>query len=705
MVCNGIYKSNCKMCHGGCGVLVHVKNGRVVKIEADRDFPTNKGWLGIKAHASIDLLYHPDRLRYPIKRMGERGEGKWKRVSWDEALGTIACKLIAMKERYGAEALAIQKGTSTNNFPLLARLANLFGTPNLAGIGYFCFIPRASASYVTGGGYPEWEWYPFADYDNHSQCILVWGAQPEITNDEALSSYKFLRALPSSKLIVVDPRYTYSAAHADLWLQIRPGTDAALALGMLNVIINEGLFDKDFVENYTYGFGRLVEHVQKYKVEKVSQITGIAPQKISAAAILYAQNKPACICAGTALEHNINAFQTQRAIIILMGITGNLDRPGGNVYYEANHLKHLALSDKLPPAQAQKRIGSRFKGLSFGPFVQVQSPSVYQAIITGKPYLIRALLIWGNNPMCAFPNTGMIKEALMKIDFSVAVDFFLTPSAELVDIVLPAATWLEREHMQVEPSCYIAEGHSIIPARQRIVEVEECWDDWRIIVELGKKLGFKEYFVSQEKLLDEFLEPLGITFQDLKEKGYISRRTRYYKYEKTGFPSTPSKKFEVYSQILEERGDEPLPTHVEPHESPVSTPELAQEYPLILITGAKLPNYWHSQYRQIASLRDSCPDPLVEMNPQTASKYDISQGDWVYIESPRGKIKMKAQLTKGIDPVVVHAQHGWWFPEKDAPDHGVWDSNVNLLTDDQPADSVTGSSPINCLLCKIHRAE
>jgi len=693
------------MCHGGCGVLAHVENGKVERIEGDKDFPTNKGWLCVKAHASIELLYHPDRLRYPIKRTGQRGEGKWKRISWDEALDTIVSKLTSTKERYGAEALAFCKGTSTNNFPLLARLANLFGTPNLASVGYFCFLPRANASYVTGGGYPEWEFYPFPDYDNHPQCHLVWGAQPEITNDEVLSSYKFLRSLPYSKLIVVDPRHTYCAAHADLWLQIRPGTDAALALGMLNVIINEELYDKDFVESYTYGFDKLVQHLPKYKLDKVSQITGIPSEKIRDAAIMYAQNKPACISLGTALEHNINAFQTVRTIIILMGITGNIDKPGGNVYYESPPIKHMTLSEKLPPVQSQKRIGAQFRGLSVEPFIEAHTPGVYQAVITGKPYPIKCLLIWGNNPMCSFPNTRMIKEALARVDFSVAVDFFLTPSAELVDIVLPAATWLEREHIQVEPACYIAEGNSIIPARQQIVEVGECWDDWKIIVELGKRLGFEEYFPSREKLLDEFLEPLGITFQDLKKKGYISYPTRYYKYKDSGFPSTPSKKFEVYSQTLEKWGYEPLPIHIEPHESPVSTPELAQEYPLILITGAKLPCYWHSQYRQISSLRSACPDPLVEMNPQTASKYNVDEGDWVYIQSPRGRIKMKARLTKGIDPAVVHAQHAWWFPERKDPDHGVWDSNTNLLTDDQRFDPVMGSSTINCLLCKIYKAE
>jgi len=699
------YKSNCKGCHGGCGVLVHVEDGRVTRIQGDRDFPTNRGWLGVKGPASIELLYHPDRLLHPIKRMGKRGEGKWQRISWDEALDTIASNLISMKEKYGAEALAFIKGTSSNNFPMLARLANLFGTPNLGSIGSFCFLPRSIASYVSGGGFPKWHTYPFADFANHPQCLMVWGAQPEITNDEALCNVVVLRALPYAKIIVIDPRYTRSAAHADLWLRIRPGTDAALALGMLNIIINEELYDKDFVEHYTYGFEKLAEHVQKYDLDKVSQITGIPSEKIRDAAIMYAQNRPSAISMGTALEHNINSFQTTRAIILLMGVTGNIDRPGGNVYYEPIPLKDITLFEKLPPEQARKRVGPQFKGLALKPFVEVQTPSILKAIVTGKPYPIRSLLIWGNNTMCSFPNPKMTKDALLNVDFSVAVDFFLTPTAELVDIVLPAATWLERDHMSVEPPFYLADGNAIMTCRHKIVQVGETWDDWKIIVELGKRLGFGEYFPSQGKLLDEILEPVGITFHELKKKGYISQPTRYYKYKDDGFPSTPSKKFELYSQILEDWGYDPLPTHVEPHESLVSTPALAKEYPLILITGAKVPHYWHSQGRQISSLRNAHPNPVVEINPQTASECNIQEDDWVYIESPRGRIKMKARLTRGIDPAVVHAQHGWWFPEKKGPDHGVWDSNINVLTDDQHFDPVMGSSTINCLLCKVYRVE
>jgi len=693
-----VIRSNCRGCHGGCGVLVHVKDGRIIKLEGDPEVPSNRGTMCSKGLAYLQLVYHPDRVKYPLKRSGKKGEGKWQRISWDEALDTIANKYKEIISKYGPEAIVIGQGTGRDYAETLYRFANLLGTPNVITAGHMCYVSRLGATLITCGA------LPVCDYDNHPECVMVWGNNVVWTHPDEYKAENLARVLAEgARLIVVDPRLTYLAGRADVWLQLRPGTDTALALGMANVIISEGLYDKEFVEKYTHGWDKFVERVQEYPLDKVEKITWVPAAKIKDAARLYAKTKPACIQWGVAVEQTINSTDNNRILTDLMAITGNLDAPGGNVFFKpppVRTLSQFGMHRELSAEQREKQLGGNTYKLAQR--VALVTPKmVWDAILTGKPYPVKAVQLHGSNPVLTRANAREVYKALKQVDFLVVADFFLTPTAELADVVLPAATWLELTYLG---GYFLRHGY-LFP-RKKIVQIGECWQDQKMFNELGKRLGQKDWFDKVEDAWDYILEPAGLTWEQAKEMPYIKGETEYRKYERKGF-STPTKKVELYSTIFEEWGYDPLPRYREIPESPISKPEMAKEYPYILTAGARCPVFFHSEHRMIPWLREIYPDPIVEIHPRTAEKHGIKDGDWVFIESPRGRIKQRAKLTAGIDPRIVAAQHGWWFPEVKTPDHG-WDkSNINILTDNDPAgyDVAMGSTNLRVLLCKIYRAE
>jgi len=696
------YKSACRMCHGGCGVLVHVKDGKIIKIEGDPRSPLNRGSLCVKGLASIEHAYNPQRLKYPMKRVGKRGKGKWKRISWDEALDTIAKKLEEIKNEFGPHAVAIGQGTGRHHFSYVLRFAFAFGTPNWCEPGLAqCFFPRVMACILTYGDYLICDYYG----ERQPKCLLVWGHNPLITGPDGEISAMVRRCLKTNpKLIIVDPRQTVMAKKANLWLQIRPGTDDALALSLINCIINEELYDKEFVEKWTVGFEKLKERVEKYTPEWTEEITWIPSEKIRDAAYLYAETKPACVEWGVALEHTPNALQTLRAVVMLPAITGNIDIPGGNIFGMHVIRNVPTFRKRLSKEMLEKQFGAgKYKLLSgsTGIFSAAHAPTLFEAMRTGKPYPVKAFLVFGSNPLVSYANAKEVYEALMNVDFLVVSDIYMTPTAELADIVLPAATWLEVDQIVGLP--YMAEN--VVLAQQKIVEIGEAKQDEWILIELARRLKLDVGNESLEEIINYQLEPLNLTFDELKKRGYYSADIEYGKFEEKGF-KTPSRKIELYSTILEKLGYDPLPYYEEPPESPYSTPEIAKEFPYILITGGRLINYFHSEGRQNPKLRKIHPEPLVEIHPETAEKHEIKDGDWVWIETLRGKIKQKAKLTTIIHPKVIHVEHGWWFPEKPSPERGVWESNANILTNNKPPyDPVIGTYQLRALLCKIKKIQ
>ena len=692
---DSVVKSHCRMCHGGCGVLVYVKDGKIAKIAGDPDCPINHGTLCSKGIAASQLVYHPDRLTYPVRRVGSKGSGKWERISWDEALDAIAEKILNYKESFGAESIVMGYGTGRENEAVIYRFANLLGSPNTLTAGHFCYGPRIATTIITCGT------NPIVDYENNPRCIMVWGNNLVISNPDCYKGEPFSTALDAgAKLIAVDPRLTRIAARADIWLPLRPGTDTALALGMCNVIVQEELYDKKFVEKYVHGWDAFVRRVNEYPLKKVEEITWVPKEKIQEAARLFATTKPAAIQWGVAIEQQVNCADNNRALLALMGITGNIDVQGGQMLFSSPKIRNVGqfgAHKMLSKEQAEKRLGGERFRLA-GNFAIINPKCVWDAILEEEPYPVKMLFFISSNPVLTRGNAREVYRALEAVEFMAVADFFMTPTAELADIVLPAATWLEMD--------YIGDfwkRHGYILPRRKVVQIGECRSDHEMLNDLAHRVGQGEHWWDTfEGGLDHILEPMGITWKDFEKMDYIRGDVNYRKYKEKGF-STPTGKFELYSTLLEKWGYDPLPQFREPPEGPNSSPEIYKEYPYILITGRRQPGFFHTENRQLPWLRELHKDPVVEIHPETAEKEGIREGDWVLIESPRGKVRQRARLFAGMDPRIVSAEHAWWFPENKDPGHGWDESNINILTSNayEDCDPAMGATHVRTLLCKI----
>jgi anaerobic selenocysteine-containing dehydrogenase len=699
-----VLKSVCRSCHGGCGVLLHVEDGRLVKVEGDRESPLNHGRLCPIGTITVDLVYHPDRLKYPLRRQGPRGAGTWHRITWDAALDEIAEKLEAIRREFGPEAIALGTGTGRHHIRWVSRFGHALGTPNWCEPGFAqCFHPRVNTCILTFGD------FPVSDFTGGTPpaCMLFWGHNPLNSGPDGETRFNVREALDHNpKIIVVDPRATELARRAEVWLQLRPGTDDALALAMLNVIIGEQLYDAPFVARWTHGFEALAEHVRSFTPEWAEPITWVAAEKIRAAARLFARTKPAMMEWGCAIEHTPNCIQTVRAISLLPAITGNIDVPGGWVFGMHGIGRFPSLIENLSPEANARRLGAdRFKllGGEGADLPAAHIPTLLQAMREGKPYPVKAFLVFGNNTLTTYANSALVYESLMKLDFMVCADLFMTPTAELADIVLPAASWPELDQLAGLPTV----AANVVLANQRAVRTHECKSDEEIFVELARRMTLPCGTEPVEAVLDAQLKAggLDITFAEMKERGSITVPFKYRKYEGGGF-KTPTGKIELYSTRFEQMGYAPLPTYAEPPESPLSRPDVAADYPLVLTTGARISYFFNSEHRQIDKLRKAHRDPVAEIHPDTAQRYGIANRDWMWIETRRGRIRQRARLTPGIDPRVIAAEHGWWFPEEPAPEYGVWKSNANLLTDNQPPyDPAMGTYQLRALLCRVSKAE
>ncbi|TAN60717.1 molybdopterin oxidoreductase [bacterium] len=697
-----IIKSVCRVCHGGCGVFVHVKDGKIVKVKGDPASPMNKGWMCVKGIFSPEIANHPDRLKKPLKRKKGRGEGVWEEISWDTALGEIAEKIEKFRQESGPESIALGQGTGRHHYMHVVRFANALGTPNWYEPGLAqCFIPRITVSNLTYGGFVVGDYYG----DTPPKCILFWGHNPLITGPDGELAISVKRALDTGcKAIAIDPRMTETAKKCSLWLAVRPSTDSAMALAMIHIIINESIYDKDFVENWTFGFDELKKHVEPFSPQWAEKITTVPASKIIETARTYALNKPAILEWGLGLEQNHNSLQTVRAIAILRAITGNLDIPGGDILGMNIIRSYPTLKDKLPEGAAKKRLGGETYKLlggwrAFMPSAHI--PTLFKAMRTGEPYKIRALLVFGNNTLTAVANSKEVYESLKALELLVVTDLFMTPTAAMADYVLPAAFWTEVNQVIGYPLVV----ENMVMAQPKLTQTGDCRQDEWIMDELAKRLNLPGSTENLESVMNYQLEPLGITFDELKKRAFVFPKHEYRKYEKHGF-RTPSRKVELYSKSLERLGYGPLPTFSEPPESPVSAPDIAKDFPYILITGSRRLEFFHSEHRQIESLRKLRPDPSVEMHSEVAKKHEIKNNDWVKVSSPRGSIRMRALITDDIHPDVINVEHGWWFPEKKGPDYGVWESNANILTNNAPPyDPGFGSYQLRGLLCKVEKEE
>jgi anaerobic selenocysteine-containing dehydrogenase len=676
-----VIKTDCIACINSCGINAYVEDGKLVKVEGMKEHPVSEGVICPRGEALPEWVYSEKRLQYPMKRI----DGKWQRISWDEALDTIALKFKEIKEKYGAKGLAVYTGSlGTENIELAAfaqRFRGVYGTPNLLSVEGNCFRSRIMARQMTFGGYPiEEPW--------NSKCVLIFGQNMD--NSRMTMARKIYKALDDGTiehLVVIDPK-RIPMAERGIHIQLRPGTDTALSLGMLNVIIEEKLYDKEFVEKYTMGFDKLVEHVKQYSPETVAEITWTSADDIRKVARLFATTRPAAIVPGTcSIDQHINGFQGNRIHAILQAVTGNVDVPGGWVSIPFIRLGDMRVTEISDPIGAREHsLFRRFWGRT-SPYGQQMLFA--DAVLNEEPYPIKGLMVTGGNPAVTLPDTNRIREAMKALEFVVVADLFMTETAELADIVLPACSFLEKSGVG-----YVYGVTTCIPyamVRKKVIEpIGESWPDWKIWTEIGKRLGYGEFFPwkTEEEIIDFFLKPSGLTRERLEKQhpeGEYYAKVQY----KQGKYNTPSGRIELYSETLAENGYDPIPRYVEPTRSPISTPEIYKKYPVILTTGARITEYTHSQFRQVASMHKTAPEPLAEIHPSTAKKYGVSDGDMVIVETVKGKVAFKAKTTEALLPGVVSVPHGW---EK---------ANANLLTELDHRDPVTGYTEMKSLLCRV----
>lgn len=682
-----------RMDHGGCGLIVSVENDRIARISGDRESPHgSRGYVCAKALAIKEKIESPERLTKPLKRVGERGSHSWEEISWSSALDLICSSLERFKREYGAESVAFVQGAPKGlEYMVLFRFAHAFGSPNVVTTAGVCFAPRLGASVATCG------FYPVPDYKGGPSCILVWGNNPAATSPDGVLWAEVREALRRKpKLIVVDPLPTALATRADIWLKPRPGSDDALAMGMLKAIVDNGWYDKEFVNNWTTGFEELKARLSQYSMEQIEKLTWVSKEKIVEAARLYADSRPACMQWGNAIDQSVNSVQTARALLTLVALCGNLEAPGGNVRPPVVPLaktNEFTLADQTGK-YARPMIGAEYKMANFFNFVPCQL--AIEAMITGHPYPIKAAYLQGTNPPLTYPDSKKTYQALMSLDFLVVADLFMTPTAALADVVLPVAANFEYDDLAFYG---VPWGRAI--ARPKLIDPPgECRSDVAILSDLARRLGFGELFWnSEEECIDAILVPSGKTFAQLRQELILTGQVRYYQYKERGF-RTPSGKFEILSGLLAQWGYDPLPGAI------LDFPETADHYPLIL-TSAKSPYYFHSANRNLPSLRRREPEPIVWMHPEIAVSHGIKEGEMVYIKTSQGKIKQRVKFAPEIHPKVVAASFGWWFPERGTNDFCGWqEANINNLTSAEPPyDPIAGSVALRGIPCKVEKVE
>ena len=701
-----VVRTTCISCHGGCGVKVSVEDGAIVHIEGDPDSLT-KGTMCAKGLSSIQHVDNPYRLKYPLKRDGAKGEGKWKRISWDEALDTIASKMKEATEKFGPQTIAVSQGTGRGYNRYTHRFARSLGTANIITPGYVCHSPRLGLyGLVTGYGRLYCDYHGWGG--EFPKTHIMWAKQLEISSADSEMCTWYIRSLDYAKnLIIIDPRATAYASRATLHLQPRPGTDCALALGMMHVIVEEQLWDKEFVSQWTDGFEGLRERVKSYTPETVSQITWIPKEKIIQAARLFAVDTPGCIQVGSSLERQANCGHTLRAITCLLGLCGNIERPGSMVSWvlpETGLIEDFFLELPVTDDMRKNIIGiDRFK---MGAARTCNPDTMVKAILSGKA----PIKVWfsvGGQQIVHMANTREVVQAIEKVEFLVHVDQFMGPMAQAADIVLPAAHWLEMDDV------YDMHPRFMIEAHNKVVEPPgEAKPVVWIFNEVGRRVVPKLWFQDVKECLDyQVRKGKALDWKKFSEKrvsGCWGKDQVYYKYktdywkEGGGFP-TSTGKFEFASKALEGMGYDPLPQFREPGESPYSTPELFKEYPLVMTSGYRQPFYFLGQYRNIPWLRSFMEYPTAQIHPDTAAKYGVKDGDWVWIESARGRIRQKIRVFPGILRGVLMATANCFYPEEPPKGyHGLFISNPNVLTSNNHLDPMYGSPDLTCLLCKVY---
>ena len=704
----------CGICPGGCGVHIELVDGKIEKISPIKDHPI--GVVCVRGLHAKEIVYSNDRLKFPLRRIGERGEGRFERTTWDDALDRIAGAFQKIKREYGAEAVMsyFGRGSFDNNLPDLFGARGMpcqgvsgflfpFGSPNGTGCSSVCYVSYGIfASMSTVGAEME---STFADFDN-ADLIVLWGANPP-TDSPPNRVKKILDAKKrGARVIAIDHMRSDSAKMADQWVGVRSGTDGALALSMMNVIINERLYDEAFVQNWTKGFEELRQYVQQFPPEKGEAITRVPKETISAMAREIAGAKGASLVMYTGLEYTNSGVQNIRSVLSLWTITGNLDVPGGLVFRPRSPVRFPRVG--LEPPKGVKPIGADKHPLFCDVLKAAQFMEAPRAILKGDPYPIKALLVLGASMLTSLPNPELLKECFRKLDFMVVFDRFMTADAMYADIILPATTNFENLGYQKYPGGYCQ-------LRPKVIEpIGEARSSFQFLSQLAGKLGYGHLFPATEEERIRFaFKDTPVSLEDLKAHPegvrYDAGRMEYGKHEKgllrsdgkAGF-NTASGKVELVSSMLQKYGYDGLPVYVEPTEGPLGSPELYKKYPLVLNTGARLQSAFRSQHLNIPGLLKLQPKPHVLMHPVDAKARGLSDGDKVWVESPRGKVGVWARVTDDVMTGQVELNVGGGSPIQAEE----WrEANANFVTDFENRDPISGFPVYKALLCDVKNRE
>jgi anaerobic selenocysteine-containing dehydrogenase len=676
-----IRRSICDMCSlGRCGIEVLVKDGRAARVRPFKDYPN--GPPCVKGNSILFQLYHPDRLKYPMKRTNPKGSHRatWQRISWDEALETIAGNITKIKEKYGAEKVLFYAGDPKDPVrPNLQRLALKFGSPNYGTESSTCHRATVVATGLNGAG--------SAGLTPATGAVVIWAHNPAWSMAREMQD--LVRAKERGvKIIDVDPRIAPTTRLADIHLQLRPGTDGALALGMARVIISEKLYDEQFVLNWTRGFWEFSDYVQQFTPENVEKITGVPGAKLVAAALLYASNKPTgWITSASPTVHHWNGCQNHRAISAMTAVAGAVSVPGLDPSPPPLSIRDISEWRTLLPPLRNKRVDLKDFPVWEQFIEEIQINRMPEYVAQG---LLKAGLFVGCNYRM-WPQDQLYAKAISDMEFAAGADFWMTPTMELMDIVLPVATSLERlGPIAVANRTLFLPQPVVRPTGQARGDMEWMWD-------LAKHLGMGADFWNGDVMatLDWQLEPLGIKAADLMKepKGVVIPPLAATKTSsgKPGF-RTPSGKFEFKSSVLEKAGFDGLPTYREPPEGPVAALQMAEKFPLVFNTGSREPMYVHSRHRNNPRLRELQPDPKVDINPKDAQARGFRQGEDVIVETPAGSIVVKANITNMAQPGVVHVFHGW--PKAD----------VNTIMA-RTLDPISGFPAFKSQLCQVKKTQ
>lgn len=706
----------CGICPAACWVRTAIKGGKIVDIEADSGHPL--GMICRRGKHAPEIIYSDDRLQYPMKRKGKKGTFDFERISWDEAYTIIVDNLQKIKEESGPEAVSIYTGRGAFELSLcdmyqpseaaVSSASNIlfpFGSPNTMGVGALCYVSFAMiAPHVTMG---RMLINMFTDMEN-AELLVVWGANP--ATDSPPLDMKRLEAAAKrgAEIIVIDPRKTETAYRTDAeWIPIRPGTDGALALSLIDVLIEEDYYDEDFAENWTHGFEELRQYTQHFTPDKAAAITGIPAETIRMLARKIGNASGAAPVMYTGLEYSNSGIQAIRAVLTLFAIAGHLDVPGGmglgmlGSQFPINRSCNQPNPDiDLAVARDRFPLYSNYRGES-------HALGLIDAVLHKDPYCIRGLIIHGASILTSWPQTAVWRETLSKLDFLVTIDRQLTADSAYADIVLPATTMFEIDS-------YAVYG-SIFRLREKIIEpVGEARNDYLIMAELADRLGYGDlYPQTEEAMIRQALEGSGFTLDEVKAAGGTvklpSQMMEYKKWQKGGLRQdgkpgfdTPTGKFEIWSTLLEDYGYEPLPKYTEPVEGPLANPVLAKKYPLVFNSGARTHTEFRSQFHNVKGLLKDNPEPTVTINRLDAEERSIGMGDLVEVSTPRGSIPFRAFISDDIVKGAIECNMGGGTPVGPK----AWQEwNVNELTDVKNLDEISGFPVYKSLLCEVRKIE